>query len=97
MRLYFDTCCLLRAFDDASQARVRIGAQAILSLMADVVAGRHELVSSDALLLEVAANPDPDHRAAVMALLDGAAHRVPYDDAVRQRATTLEWFSKVLS
>ena len=60
MRLYLDTSALNRPFDDLSVARVRPEADAVLLRLAEVEAGRAELVSSECLLFEVAQTPDID-------------------------------------
>ncbi len=45
MRIYFNTSALNRPFDDLSVAKVRTEAEAVLLLVAEVEAGRVDLMS----------------------------------------------------
>jgi predicted nucleic acid-binding protein len=56
MRVYLDMCCLKRPFDDQSQPRVRLEAEAVLSLLA-AESATLEFIRSTALLLENKQNP----------------------------------------
>ena len=56
MRVYLDMCCLKRPFDDQSQPRVRLEAEAVLSLLA-AESATLEFIRSAALLLENKQNP----------------------------------------
>ena len=58
MRIYLDMCSLQRPLDDAIQLRVRVEAEAIVSVLAFCQAGKAELITSDALLFEASACPD---------------------------------------
>ena len=62
MKIYMDACCLNRPFDDQSQDRVRIEAEAVLSILDYCASGEWELASSKALDFELAQCPDPDGR-----------------------------------
>ena len=39
MRLYLDVCCLNRPFNDRTQARIRLEAEAILTVLSRIVQG----------------------------------------------------------
>ncbi|MGL6096160.1 MAG: PIN domain-containing protein [Fimbriiglobus sp.] len=62
MVLYLDVCCLQRPFDDQSQMRVRLEAEATIAFLSLCDAGGAELVSSDAIEYETAHNPNPIRR-----------------------------------
>lgn len=62
VRIYLDTCCLMRAFDDQSFPRVRLETLAISDVMGYVQAGQLEWVSGKTLYLEVSACPSNDRR-----------------------------------
>jgi len=68
-RLYLDTCALQRPFDDASQLRVRIEADAVTELIAAFERGDVLLVGSDVLNYEIAQIPDSNRRESVERLL----------------------------
>ncbi len=55
MRIYFDTCCLMRAFDDQSYPRVRLETLAISDIMEYIQSRKVHWIASKALFLEVAA------------------------------------------
>lgn len=56
MLIYLDMCCLKRPFDDQSQPRIRLEAEAVLGLLA-AESGEVRFVRSPALLLENSRNP----------------------------------------
>lgn len=58
MLIYLDMCCLKRPFDDQSQPRVRLEAEAVLALLA-AESARVRFVRSVALHLENTLNPLP--------------------------------------
>ena len=47
MKLYLDVCCLNRPFDGQSQNRVRLEAEAVLSILEMAEAGELEIIGSD--------------------------------------------------
>jgi len=57
MKIYLDNCALQRPLDDKSQMRIRLEAEAILSVMELCKAGDLDLISSEALELEIAKSP----------------------------------------
>lgn len=76
MRIYLDTCCLNRPFDDQTIARNRIEAEAVLSVLDDVAAGTHVLVGSAAIDAEVHRTPDSNRQKHVLAFLSLQNERV---------------------
>ncbi len=89
MKLFLGVCCLNRPFDDQRQTRIYLESAAVLRILGDIQAGRHELVRSDSLDLEVSRNPDPDRRARVSDLLALAVHHVRTTEREAQRARDL--------
>ena len=49
MTIYLDVCCLNRPFDDQSQNRVRLEAEAILSILEMAQSDKLEIISSDVI------------------------------------------------
>lgn len=88
-RLYLDLCCLQRPFDDHSQLRVRLEAEAVLAVIAHCRAGRCDLLSSESLEFETAQNPFPDRRLQTEAVLARAVEVVPTTEDVERRADEL--------
>lgn len=85
-RIYFDTCCLNRQFDDQSQPRIRAEKEAIDRILALPIT----LISSDTLLEENASSPDALRREKVDALLAQAAETIATNEAIMKRTRELQ-------
>ncbi len=70
MRIYFDVCCLNRPFDDQSQDRVRLEAEAILLIMARSISSEWSWVSSKVVDAEVRQTPNQVRRQRLLLLLE---------------------------
>ena len=46
-KIYLDVCCLNRPFDDQTQARIRLEAEAILMILAQCETGHWEWIGSE--------------------------------------------------
>ena len=57
MRIYLDNCCFNRPFDDKSQIRVKLEAEAKLYIQEEIRLGRIELIWSYILEYENSVNP----------------------------------------
>lgn len=90
MLIYLDMCSLLRPFDDKSQLRVSIEAEAVLGIVALCESGQAGLISSEALRYENGRNPHPVRKAYVIRVLDRADRFVPISEDVENRAQALE-------
>jgi predicted nucleic acid-binding protein len=89
MRLYLDTCCLNRPWDDQSQVRIHLEAEAVIYILDAARSGLEELVSSDYLLAEIYQMPDFVRRIDVMSLLEPAILHVPQHPFIHVRANAL--------
>ena len=69
MRIYLDCCSLQRPFDDKSQPRIAVEAEAVLAILALCESGSLKLISSDALLFEIGHIPDQDREDDVLEIL----------------------------
>jgi len=52
-KIYLDVCCLNRPFDDWTQERIRLEGEAILSIMERIRAKKWQLVTSEAITVEL--------------------------------------------
>lgn len=86
MVLYLDTCALQRPFDDQSQVRIAIEAEAILRVIDLVEQGDIDLLSSEVLLLEVDKNPYPTRREFALEVLSRASKTVEVTKEIEARA-----------
>lgn len=90
MRLYLDSCCLNRPFDDQSQLRVRLETEAILTILQLCEEGDHEWIGSTVLRHELGKTPDDKRRQRTTDLLELASEIADADPADRRRARELE-------
>ena len=67
-RIYFDVCCLNRPFDDQTQARIHLEAEAVLAIVSRCESGDWEWISSEVVDLEISRIPDPERRRRVQTL-----------------------------
>ena len=72
--IYLDACCLNRPFDDQSQPRVHLEAEAVLILLARFKSGEWKWLGSTVLDLEIDQTADPTRKARIK-LLMSATHR----------------------
>ena len=89
MKIYLDVCCLNRPFDDHSQIRIRVEAEAVLSILNRCQEKLDTLVTSDAVLFEISQTPDVERREWVQPLLDVECQHVSLTDAMAARARYL--------
>ncbi|XZE20378.1 hypothetical protein SH449x_000246 [Pirellulaceae bacterium SH449] len=90
MKLYLDTCCLNRPFDDHSQPRVALESQAILAILSKCEAGVFGLVSSEVVQFENSKNPFPQKKAYVDSVIRLAGTIFQVTDQCESRAIELE-------
>ena len=90
MRIYFDSCCLNRPFDDLTDNTVRMECEAILSIIDICGVGDWSYFSSDVLLDEIIETADNDRREKVLLLYHSASEHVGFTEAIFSRAKELE-------
>lgn len=69
MKVYLDVSCLNRLFDDQSQMRIRLEAEAVTLILERCESGDWEHVSSDMAPIEIDVMPDAERRTRVRLLL----------------------------
>ena len=88
MRVYLDNCCYNRPYDDQSQLRISLEAQAKLHVQDMIKEGELELAASYMLVYENSRNPFEGRRKAVEQFLFN--HTSVYvDDSYRDQAGVL--------
>lgn len=90
MRIYLDTCCYNRPYDDQSQDRIHDESEAILSILHRSISNHCEILGSDVLEWEIGRISDPHRRFKVAALYRAADTHVGYDDAIKKRAAEIQ-------
>jgi predicted nucleic acid-binding protein len=90
MTIYLDVCCLNRPFDDQVQNRVRLEAEAILSILEMAGAGKLELAGSDIIDGELSQMPDDERREKVELLLGATTKHISLTTTIERRSTELQ-------
>ncbi|HEY3319388.1 MAG TPA: PIN domain-containing protein [Planctomycetota bacterium] len=68
-QIYLDVSCLNRPFDDQSQPRIRLEAEAVRLILENADSRSWRLLVSEVAIAEIEATPDPRRRADVLDLL----------------------------
>ena len=90
MKLYLDVCCWNRPFDDQSQNRVRLEAEAVLSILEMAQSHEAEIVGTDIIDEELSELPDNERREKVELLLTLVSSQISLTPAIEQRAIELQ-------
>jgi len=89
-RLYLDVCCLNRPFDDQSQDRIRLEAEAVRIILIRVHDRDLHWTSSEVVNLEIEKTPDAQRRSRVRQIAQSAHNMVPLRPAEEARGIELE-------
>jgi predicted nucleic acid-binding protein len=89
-KIYLDTCCLNRPFDDETQDRIRLEAEAVGLILAHFQAGEWEWIASEVIDLEVDQTPDPVKRGHVQLLLQHVHRSVAVTQLEAKRMLEVE-------
>ena len=92
MKIYLDTCCLNRPFDDQSYDRIKIESEAIMIILFNLAYGKWIWIGSEALELEVNKTPDRDRLKRLKLLMKYTQESVKIDRKEIDRAKQLENF-----
>ncbi len=90
MKIYLDVCCLNRPFDDQTQDRIHLEAEAILSILNHSRTAGWIVIGSDAIDYEISKMPDNDKRLMVQILSTVHDTHVRVDAGVEKRALELK-------
>ncbi|NOS73889.1 MAG: PIN domain-containing protein [Methyloglobulus sp.] len=90
MKIYLDNCCLNRPFDDQSNPRIHLEAEAVKAIITMCEQGNWLLISSHVLIYEINNAPDRQ-RANIINMINQLSKEViPITENIRQRAKTFE-------
>jgi len=89
MKLYLDNGCYNRLLDDRSKLRIRLEAEAVEAILADVRSGRHQLIWSYILDYENSQTPQGDRRERVAAWRQRCIGDMAEDDEIHTVASML--------
>lgn len=89
-KIYLDVCCLNRPFDSWQQERVRLEAEAILSILERVRTLELQLQSSEVIEAELERLSNPEKLDSILQLLKLATTIIVLDQQIDMRSQTLE-------
>ncbi len=89
MKIYLDSCSLQRPFDDKSQIRISLEAEAILSIIALCESDQLELLSSEVLVFETSRISNVVRRENVFEILTLAKKVLMVNDEIENHASDL--------
>ncbi len=95
MRIYLDSCCYNRPFDDLSQERVYLESEAILSILDKGFSGEYELLGSDVVEYELFQIYDIVKRQNVLDLYKNVRIRIEENDDIDNRAKEIRSLSNI--
>lgn len=90
IKIYLDTSVYNRPFDDQSQARIRLEAEAFLSILEKSMAGAFNIISSSVLAYENSLSPFMERKERVSDYIAIASRTIKMSDAIRKRAIVFE-------
>jgi predicted nucleic acid-binding protein len=90
VKIYLDVSCLNRPFDDQSQVRIHLEAEAVVLILERLDRGEWTQLSSEMAVIEIGAIPDVDRRERVQLLLPAEKSILKLTRAVWERAAELE-------
>lgn len=89
-KIYLDTCCLNRPFDDQTQERVRLEAEAVLAVLSRIEKGEWDWVGSEVLMDEIEQTPDTQKLSRAKLLSGFIEENVEIGDKEAKRAKDLQ-------
>lgn len=90
MKIYFDVCCINRPFDNQSQDRIHLEAEAILSILKNVDEGLWFSISSDVVTIEIKKTFDPERRERLTSINNKAKSYICVDDKILKRTKIIQ-------
>lgn len=90
IKIYLDVCCLNRPFDDQTQARIRLEAEAVLIILVQCETGHWEWIGSEVLDLEIHRTPNPERRRRVQLLASHTHYSILVEQPEIERAQQFE-------
>lgn len=90
MKIYLDVCCLNRPFDDQTQARIHLEAEAVLLIIQHVEENEWQWISSDAVAYEISKTPNEERQERLWSLELRSTERTEITDSILQRADDLQ-------
>lgn len=89
MKIYLDTCCLNRPFDDQRQPRVRLESEAITLILEKIRQREWEWFGSEVLIYEIEQTANTERKERLLLLAQEANQTVEISEKTLSRAEAL--------
>ncbi|MCZ2123590.1 MAG: PIN domain-containing protein [Anaerolineales bacterium] len=89
MKIYLDTCCLNRPFDDQRQARIRLESEAVTLILEKIYNEEWEWIGSEVLLYEIEQNADAERKERLLLLAKASNKIIEITDEILNYAEKL--------
>ena len=93
IKIYLDSCCFNRPFDELSQDRVRLESEAVLTILNKCEIGVWDIFRSDILEDEIYRITDLFKRQKILRLYTSTSIYIEIDDDIIRRAKELQKFN----
>ena len=90
MKVYFDVCCLNRPFDDQSQDKIHLEAEAVLTVLKHIDTGTWTSVSSDTVVYEINNTKDEERRDRLLSINDRAQTYITVNEDILKRTEIIK-------
>ena len=90
IKVYLDTCCLNRPFDDQTQERLRLESEAVLAILSRIEKGEWDWIGSEILIDEIEQTPDTQRLSRTRLLSCFIQESVEIGDKEAKRAEELQ-------
>ena len=90
IKIYLDACCLNRPFDDQSQPRVRLEAEAVALILEKLSQNKWRWVGSEILLYEIRQNPNLENKQRILGFTSFINQNIEVNEKLLARADELE-------
>ena len=90
MKIYFDVCCLNRPFDDQTQDRIHMEAEAIATILKHIELNEWNLVGSGVINYEISKTTDNERKVRLQSMVKEASLFVAIDQKVHLRAAQIQ-------
>ena len=90
MKIYFDVCCLNRPFDDQTQDKIHLEAEAVIAILRHIEYDDWLLIDSAIINHEISKTPDEERKARLRLLVKNASIFVEIGQEIRLRAKQIQ-------
>lgn len=89
MKIYLDTCCLNRPFDDQRQPRIRLEAESVTLILEKIRQREWNWIGSDVLIYEIEQTKNTERKERLLLLAGQAEQTVDINEKIMERAQVL--------